>query len=70
MPQDIERGRLQELQAHGAAVVEVMPRQEYQTEHLAGAISLPLEELTAESAEAALGPDKQRAIVVYCQGND
>ena len=70
MPQDIERGRLQQLQAQGAAVVEVMPRQEFDTEHLPGAISLPLEELTPESADDVLGLDKQRAIIVYCQGND
>jgi rhodanese-related sulfurtransferase len=70
MPHDIERGRLQQLQAEGAAVVEVMPRQEFKSEHLAGAINLPLEELTAAAADRALGPDKQRALVVYCQGSD
>jgi len=70
MPHDIQRGRLQQLQAQGAAVVEVLPRQEFDSEHLAGAISLPLEELTADAADRDLGNDKQRAIIVYCQGAD
>ena len=70
MPQDIERGRLQQLQSQGAAVVEVLPRAEFKDEHLPGAINMPLEDLTPSSAEQALGPDKQRAIILYCQGND
>jgi rhodanese-related sulfurtransferase len=70
MPHDIQRDRLQELQAQGAAIVEVLPRPEFEQEHLPGAISLPLTELRAESAEQRLGADRRRPIVVYCQGSD
>jgi rhodanese-related sulfurtransferase len=70
VPQDIDRGRLQELQSQGAAVVEVLPREEFENEHLAGAVNLPLQELRPEKVSQLLGADKQRAIVTYCQGND
>jgi rhodanese-related sulfurtransferase len=67
MPEDISRERVQRLQADGAALVEVLPREEYEREHLAGAVSLPLKELNAASADRALGGQKTRAVVVYCQ---
>ncbi len=70
MPRDIDRHRLQELQANGAAIVEVLPDEEYSNEHVASAISLPLLELRAETAEARLGANKRRPIVTYCQGVD
>jgi len=68
MPRDIDRHQLQELQSRGAAIVEVLPSEEFQDEHLPGAISLPLAELAA--AHLRLGNDKQRPIVVYCQSVD
>src|SRR5437588_408358 len=37
MPEDISREQVQRLQADGAALVEVLPREEYEREHLAGA---------------------------------
>lgn len=67
MPQDIERGRLQQLQASGALVVEVLPHEEFTNEHLPGAINVPLAELGLESTQRL---DKQRAVVVYCQASD
>jgi rhodanese-related sulfurtransferase len=76
MPRDIDRRRLEQLQAHGAALVEVLPHEEFEHEHLPGAINLPLEELCADSAEKLLGRDsrdsrdKGRAIIVYCQATD
>jgi rhodanese-related sulfurtransferase len=70
MPQDVERDRVRQLQAQGAAIVETLPKEEFEHEHLAGAISLPLSELNANSAERVLGADKSRAIVTYCQGSD
>jgi rhodanese-related sulfurtransferase len=44
-------------------LVEVLPREEYEAEHIAGAINIPLKELTRETA-ARLDPD--RAVIVYC----
>lgn len=63
MPQAIGFPRLRELLAAGAQLVEVLPKAEYREEHLPGAVSLPLKELTAERAEAL---DRRRAVVVYC----
>ena len=65
MPTDIARDRVQRLQADGALLVEVLPQEEYDREHLAGAISLPLGKLTRDAALEKLPRD--RPIVVYCQ---
>ncbi len=54
---------MQGLLAEGAQLVEVLPRHEYDEEHLKGAIHLPLKQLTAETAAVL---DRGRPIVVYC----
>jgi rhodanese-related sulfurtransferase len=47
----------------GAQLVEVLPRREYDEEHLPGAISIPLREL----GRATTGQlDKSRPVIVYC----
>jgi rhodanese-related sulfurtransferase len=63
-PVPVARGEVQRLLAGGAQLVEVLPRDEYEEEHLVGAIHLPLKSLTAESAGRVL--DRGRPIVVYC----
>ncbi len=68
MPHEIDRAGIEHLlHARGAAIVEVLPRDEFDREHLRSAINLPLRHLNRESAQAHLGPDRQRPIVVYCQ---
>ena len=47
----------------GAQIVEVLPKHEYDEEHLPGAINIPLRTLDAESAAQL---DRGRAVVVYC----
>jgi rhodanese-related sulfurtransferase len=54
---------LQQLLADGAQLVEVLPPEEYEELHLPGAISIPLKELTTESARQL---DPARDVVVYC----
>lgn len=54
---------LRRLLDNGAQLVEVLPREEYEEEHLPGAISIPLKRLDAESTADL---DKRGAIVVYC----
>lgn len=44
-------------------LVEVLPRDEYDEEHLEGAIHLPLKQLSTETA-AVLDPG--RPVIVYC----
>jgi rhodanese-related sulfurtransferase len=67
MPEVIQRDRVKELRASGASILEVLPREEFDREHIAGAVSLPLDELRASTAEHLLGPNKQQPVVVYCQ---
>jgi rhodanese-related sulfurtransferase len=63
VPEDVTREQVQALVEHGAQVVDVLPRDEYDTQHLPGAVSIPLKELTAESV-ARLRRDQP--VVVYC----
>lgn len=63
MPTEIGRERLQELVRAGAQLVEVLPKEEYQEDHLPGAINLPLRRLEQE-ARGLLDP--ARPVIVYC----
>ena len=62
MPTDIGRDQLKQLQAQGAAIVEVLPSKEFEDEHLPGAVSLPLKELDGRAGEL----DRSRPVIVYC----
>jgi len=64
MPRPIDRGGVQRLVADGAQLVEVLPRPEYEEEHIAGAINLPLKELNRETARQL---DRDRPVIVYCK---
>jgi len=68
MPVDVNRAEVQRLQAIGAQLVEVLPSEEYANEHIAGAISLPLEEMHPRAVEAALS--RERPVIVYCQDDE
>lgn len=63
MPTDLHRDELRRMIEAGAQVVEVLPRPEYDEQHLAGAISLPLKELDAQSARRLRADEP---VVVYC----
>jgi rhodanese-related sulfurtransferase len=63
MPSTLDRDRVTELVSHGAQLVEVLPREEYEEEHLPEAIHLPLKGLSPESAAVL---DRARPVVVYC----
>ena len=63
MPADVGRDRVQQLLARGAQLVEVLPSEEYEQEHLPGAINIPLKKLDAASA-GLLAHD--RPVIVYC----
>ena len=63
MPTGIDRSRVQELVAAGVQLVEVLPRDEYEDEHLPGAINIPLKELDRETAEQL---ERLRPVIVYC----
>jgi rhodanese-related sulfurtransferase len=64
MPGEIHRSsEVKALVDAGAQLVEVLPREEYEEEHLPGAISLPLRRI---EKEAHTQLDATRAVVVYC----
>jgi rhodanese-related sulfurtransferase len=63
MPREIDRDEVHRLLNQGAQLVEVLPQDEYEEEHLPGAVNLPLRRLE-EQATAVL--DRHRAVVVYC----
>lgn len=64
MPQEIhDRQTVQELMGQGAQVVEVLPLEEFEEDHLPGAIHLPLRKIEAEAGRRL---DPSKPTVVYC----
>lgn len=64
MPIAIDRNEVRRLieQDH-AQVVEVLPREEYEWAHLAGALNVPLKHLDRQTVS---GLDRARPVIVYC----
>jgi rhodanese-related sulfurtransferase len=64
MPTTIDRDELQRLRREeGAQLVEVLSAEEFDDEHLPGAVNIPLKQLDRDSV-ASLDP--QRPVIVYC----
>ena len=63
MATQITAGRVRELVEGGAQLLEVLPRREFEEQHLPGAISIPLKEL---DADAVAGLNRDTAVIVYC----
>lgn len=63
MPVGIDRAELQRLLATGSQLLEVLPREEYEEQHLPGAMSLPLRRLDRTAVERL---DASRPVIVYC----
>jgi rhodanese-related sulfurtransferase len=60
----IDRNEVKRLVSQGARLVEVLPKAEYEQEHLPGAINIFLKHLDRESAAAQL--TQEQPIIVYC----
>ncbi len=60
---EIDRNELRRLVDNGAQLVEVLPRNEYEEDHLPGAIHLPLRKIETD-ARTTLDPARQ--VIVYC----
>jgi rhodanese-related sulfurtransferase len=52
------------VQDEGAQLVDVLPREEYEEEHLPGAISIPLKELDRETIARF---NRDAPVIVYCR---
>lgn len=63
MSNDINLDALDQLLADGALLIEVLPEDEYNAEHLPDAINRPLKTLIMESVAHL---DRASPIVVYC----
>jgi rhodanese-related sulfurtransferase len=64
MPTPIDRDELQRLMRdEQAQLVEVLPAENYQREHLPQAINIPLKTLDRETTR---GLDRERPVIVYC----
>ncbi len=64
MPHEIhDRGEIQVLLDRGAQLIEVLPPDEYEEEHLPGAINLPLRKLEKEAKQRL---DHGKPVIVYC----
>ena len=63
MPKGIRRDEVERLLSEGAQLVEVLPREEYEEEHLPGALNIPLPRLDKEARERL---DPNRPVIVYC----
>ncbi len=62
MVANIGRVELVALIENGAQLVDVLPKPEYEAQHIPGAISLPLRQLTAETVEVLR---RDKPVVVY-----
>jgi len=63
MPTSIDREQVQQLLSAGAQLVEVLPRVEYEDEHLPGAVNIPLRELDRERVREL---ERSRPVIAYC----
>ena len=63
MPTPIDRDEVQRLLAEGVQLVEVLPHEEFEEEHLPGAINIPSKTLDAETTRRL---ERERPVTVYC----
>jgi hypothetical protein len=63
VPTEIDRREVERLVAEGAQLVDVLPRPEYEDDHLPHAVNIPLRELDGMTAASL---DRRRPVVVYC----
>ena len=59
----IDRNRLRELLRDGAQLIDVLPTQEYEAEHIPEAINIPLKILGRGTVRQL---DSARPVIVYC----
>lgn len=53
----------------GTLVLDARSANAFAAGHIAGAVNLPFTDFTANSLAAAIGPDKRRPILIYCNNN-
>ena len=63
MPRPIDREGVRRLMGEGAQLVEVLSPEEFDDEHLPGAINIPLRRIDAQAGDRL---DPSRPVIVYC----
>lgn len=63
MPVAIDRAIVQQLIAHDATLVDVLPHAEFETLHLPRAVNLPLRELARRALDEL---EPTQPVIVYC----
>lgn len=61
--QDLQRQGVRDLIDEGAQVVEVLPAEEFEEDHLPGAVNIPLRRIETEAGDKL---DRSRPVVLYC----
>jgi rhodanese-related sulfurtransferase len=59
----IDRNDVQKMLGDGARLVDVLSANEYEAEHIPGAINIPLKTLGRETARQL---DADQTVIVYC----
>jgi len=71
MPQRVEAGWVERrLEEGDAAVLAVVPAEEFERGHLPGAVNIPLQEESLPSSVEDIVPDKEATVIVYGDGVD
>jgi len=63
MPITIDKAEVRRLMIEGAQLVEVLPAEEHEEQHIPGAINIPLKQLDRTTAARL---DRQQPVIVYC----
>ena len=63
MVMQIDRDRLRGLLRDGAVLIDVLPAEEYEAEHIPGAINIPLKTLGRGTTRQL---ESDRPLIVYC----
>jgi rhodanese-related sulfurtransferase len=64
VPTSIDRSEVQRLiDDEQATLVEALPREDFEAEHITGAVNLPIKEINAQSIGHL---DKDHPIILYC----
>jgi rhodanese-related sulfurtransferase len=63
MPTNIDRNQVQKLLEEGAQLIEVLPANVYEEDHLPGARNIPLAQL---DEQGVAGLQRERPVIVYC----
>lgn len=63
MASPVDREQVRELLAQGAQLVEVLPEDEYEYEHLPGAINIPLKTIDIEHTRRL---ERGQPVIAYC----